>query len=182
MKFFDKSQLVSTSPAIIEKAKEFTNQVIGTVDYSDSQQSNKQKVWHDHFISKIGEEAVYKIYTQFTDNITKPDYKIYHGKNKNWDADIKVNNVDLAVKTQTKSSADKFGLSWTFQWGLHRKDIILDQPDSWVCFVKCDDTNSRYNCIVYPAMQIKYIIFGEPKIARLRGEKKVVYAKDNNII
>lgn len=168
--------------AIIDKAKEFTNKVIGTIDYSDSRQSNKQKVWKDHFISKIGEEAVYKTFSKFTNNVTEPDYKIYYEKDKSWDADLKVNNIGLAVKTQAKSSADKFGLSWTFQYGSYRKDIILDDPDAWVCFVQCNDINNKYNCIVYPPLQIKFIKFGEPRLQKLRGEKKVVYAQDNNMI
>lgn len=85
----------------------------------------------------------------------------------------------IASKTQTKSSADKFGLSWTFQCGKQRKDTILDQPESWVCFVQCDDSNTQYNCIVYPPIQIEEIKFGKPKLLKLRGEKLVVYAEEN---
>ena len=179
MRFFENPYSVITPSSIIEKAKLFTDEVIGTVDYSDSQQSNKRKIWQDHFISKIGEEAVYQVFSQFTDNLTEPDYTIYFGKNKSWDADLKVNANDLAVKTQTKSSADKFGLSWTFQCGKQRKDTILDQPESWVCFVQCDDSNTQYNCIVYPPIQIEEIKFGKPKLLKLRGEKLVVYAEEN---
>ncbi|QSJ17601.1 hypothetical protein JYQ62_01595 [Nostoc sp. UHCC 0702] len=53
------------------------------------------------------------------------------------------------------------------------------KPDSWVCFVHCNDIDNSYNCIVYPPRLIEEIVFGEPKLAKLRGEKLVVYAKDN---
>jgi hypothetical protein len=157
--FFEKPYLIKTSPEIIEKARTFTNQVITTVNYLDSKQFNQTKVWQDHFISKIGEEAVYQVFAQFTEQIIPPDYTIYQGKNKSWAADLNVNGIDLAVKTQTKTSANKFGLSWTFQAGLFRRDRILDQPEAWVCFVQCDDTNKNYHCLVYPPMQIKTLMF-----------------------
>ncbi len=181
LRFFEKPYLFKPTPTVFEKIKLFTDQVIGTVDYQDSKQFNRIKVWNDYFIGKIGEEAVYAAFHQFTDNVTKPDYNIYYGRNKNWNADLKVNGIDLSVKTQSKSSANKYGLSWTFQCGKYRRDIILDDLSAWVCFVNCNDTDDYYECVVYPPLQIKEIVFGEPKLARLRGEKKVVYAEDNGL-
>lgn len=181
LRFFEKPYLFKPTPAIFEQIKLFTNQVIGTVDYKDSKQFNRIKVWKDYFIGKIGEEAAYAAFLEYIDDVTKPDYNIHYGKNKNWNADLKVNGIDLSVTTQSKSSADKYGLSWTFQCGKYRRDIILDDPSAWVCFVKCDDTDDYYKCVVYPPLQIKQVVFGEPKLARLRGEKKVVYAEDNGL-
>ncbi|BAZ18658.1 hypothetical protein NIES4071_105430 (plasmid) [Calothrix sp. NIES-4071] len=181
LRFFEQPYLFKPTPTVFEKIKIFTDQVIGTVNYKDSKQFNRIKVWKDYFIGKIGEEAVYAAFQRFTDNVTKPDYNIYHGKNKSWDADLKVNEIELSVKAQSKSSADKYGLSWTFQCGKYRRDIILDDLSAWVCFVKCNDTDDYYECVVYPPLQIKEIVFGEPKLARLRGEKKVVYAEDNGL-
>lgn len=182
MKYFKEPQHLETTQDVVEKAEKFTNQVIGTVNYSDSRQSNQVKVWTDHFISKIGEEAVYEVLKKYTDNVVEPDYTIYEGKAKSWDADLKVNGIDLAVKTQSKSAANRYGLSWTFQSGGFRKDPILNRPNDWVCFVLCDDTNNSYNCTIYPPIQIKELVFGEPRLAKLKGEKKVVYAKDNNFL
>lgn len=179
MKYFSEIQHIQLTRDIIEKCGQFANRVISTVDYSDSRQFNKSKVWQDKFIGKIGEEAVYQVFKRFTDNITKPDREIYVGRAKSWDADIKVDDVDLAIKTQSKSSSDRYGLSWMFQAGQRRRDSILDKPDAWVCFVLCDDTQKLYECTVHPAMQIKDLSFGEPKLKKLRGEKKVVYAEDN---
>lgn len=181
MRFFNKLQDVKTSHLSFEKAKKFAVAVINTVDYRDSSQSNKNKVALDHFISKIGEEAVFSVFSQFTTDITPPDYKIYEARRKSWDPDLMVEQEALAVKTQTKSSAEKFGLSWTFQCGGRRRDTILDMPEAWVCFVKCNDEDGSYNCIVYPPHQIKELTFGQPKLQKLRGEKLVVYAKNNGL-
>ncbi|MEM7595672.1 MAG: hypothetical protein AAF383_29920 [Cyanobacteria bacterium P01_A01_bin.83] len=90
-----------------------------------------------------------------------------------------IDGVDLAVKTQLKSSVNRHGLSWMFQYGRYRKDTILDEPEAWVCFVQCNYRDRSYDCIIYPPLQIKNIVFSEPKLAKLKSEKKVVYAKDN---
>lgn len=164
--------------SIIQKAQRFAASVVDTVNYGDSRQVNRRKIGQDHFISKIGEEAVYSIFCGYF-SLVKPDYRIYQGKQKSWDADLKINGQDLAVKTQAKSSATRYGLSWMFQWGRFRKDQVLNDPHAWVCFVQCNDTDGTYNCTVYSPLQIKDIIFGEPKLSRLRGEKKVVYANSN---
>jgi len=80
------------------------------------------------------------------------------------------------VKTQTQEAAERFGLSWTFQWGQQRRDPVLLDPDAWVCFVLFAETLSH--CWVYPACQIQELTLADPRLARLKGEKKVVYAQD----
>jgi hypothetical protein len=86
-----------------------------------------------------------------------------------------VDGLGLAVKTQATSLARKFGLSWTFQAGTYRKDPILNNPNAWVCFVEFNETTRQ--CRVFPPYQIKELTFGEPKLEKLRGSKKVVYAE-----
>ncbi|MEM9770568.1 MAG: hypothetical protein AAF889_03020, partial [Cyanobacteria bacterium P01_D01_bin.73] len=102
--------------------------------------------------------------------------EIYDAPQKSWDADLYVDSVPLAVKTQTQAMANRFGLSWTFQAGSQRgrRDPILDIPEAWVCFVKYDE--AAQTCWVYAPRQIATLRFGEPKLAKLRGFKKVVYA------
>jgi hypothetical protein len=162
----------------IDLAKEFAKAVVETTNYSDSNQYKKEKIEFDHFISKIGEEAVCKIFKNFTDSVTEPDYTIYMGNYKSWDSDLKVQNTTIAVKTQANSNAEKYGLSWTFQSSPNRTDPILNSKDAWVCFVECYDDN-EYKCKVFPPRQINELHFSEPKLDHLKGKKKVVYAKDN---
>ncbi len=177
MRIFGLKQNVKLDDAVILRARQFAESVIDTVDYRDSNQPFREKVQLDHFISKIGEEAVGNVFRQYGCEVTGPDYRIYDGKQKSWDCDLRIDGIGLAVKTQSASAAKKYGLSWTFQDAPKRRDIILDQPDAWVCFVLCDDFNS-HNCVVYPVLQIHQLSFRPPRLAHLHGKKQVVYSDD----
>ena len=177
MKLFIQPQNVKIVAAIIKEAENFADDVIGTVDYADSNQSDKNKIRDDHFISKIGEEAVKIVFRKLGKAVTSPDYKIYRDKRKSWKEDLKIDNIPMAVKTQRRSTALIFGLSWTFQCSDTRSDPILQRPEAWVCFVEYDDLHGQ-ECIVYPPRQIRELIFKPPRKQSLRGMKKVVYADD----
>ena len=176
MKFYNAVQKVALSESILVKAKQFANEVVATTNYSDANQTQVDKIINDHFVSKLGEEAVKMVMSRYTE-VKGPDYEIYGAKQKSWDSDLFINGFGLAVKTQTTSAAIRYGLSWTFQNGIKRKDIILQQPAAWVAFVEYDDTHEPYQtCFVLPPFQIKELSFDEPKLAHLKGHKKVVYA------
>ncbi len=174
MKYYNSIQKVQVDQEAVEKALKFAKSVVSTTNYSDSHQESIEKITNDHFISKIGEEAVRIVFSRYT-QVQGPDYAIYHGKLKSWDDDLYINNAGLAVKTQKKSTADRFGLSWTFQCGFFRRDTILDNPEAWVVFVKYYD-DKPHVCEVFPPFQMKELILGEPKLLKLKGSKKVVYA------
>ena len=158
----------------IRRAHEFSLKVTPTVNYKDSNQNKFNKVKDDHFVSKIGEEAA-KIVLSVFGKVTGPDYAVYHGKLKSWDHDLFIHNIGIAVKTQRRTNALKYGLSWTFQSGEKRRDTILYNPNAWVIFVEYNDQHP-YNCNVYPPLQIKQLTFKEPKLPHLKDYKKVVYA------
>ena len=174
MKYFHTVQQVTIDEAIISRAKAFATQVTATTNYADANQFSTAKITNDHFISKIGEEAAKMVLCNYAP-VVGPDYTIYHGKAKSWADDLYVNGIGLAVKTQQRSAALRFGLSWTFQAGPARCDIIVKKPDAWVLFVEYDDTSGNL-CYVYPPFQMKELILGEPVLQKLRGFKKVVYA------
>ena len=176
MKFYQAVQKILLSEEIIYKAKQFAKAVAATTDYSDSNQMRIDKIIKDHFVSKAGEEATKIVMRRFA-VVRGPDYCIYPAKEKSWEADLFINTIPLAVKTQTTSAAMRYGLSWTFQDGINRKDMILRQPEAWVVFVEYDDIHEPYQtCFVLPPFQIKELVFGQPKLAYLKGHKKVVYA------
>ncbi|MGI8892724.1 MAG: hypothetical protein ACR2GN_04615 [Bacteroidia bacterium] len=180
MKFFDKITEIEIPSELIEKAKKFAVAVVGTINYSDSFQFSKEKITDDHFISKIGEEAVKLAYVPYA-TVKGPDYSIYEAKYKSWSSDLFINETGLAVKTQKRSAALRYGLSWIFQAGTSRRDRILNMPEAWVCFVEFDDLKSGNQCLVYPPQQIKSLTFRHPVLARLKGHKQVVYASDLKI-
>lgn len=178
MRFYSTPQKVLIRPEEIDLAMKFAQQVVPTVNYQDSNQSNLLKIQDDHFISKIGEEAVRKVFLKFGQTVNGPDYAVYEGKSKSWEEDLFIGGKGLAVKTQKWSSAKRYGLSWTFQSSGRRKDPVLKSPESWVCFALCNDQNGTYHCVVFPPFQIGELVFKDPKLKHLLGKKQVVYYED----
>lgn len=174
MQYFNTIQQVAINHLTIQRAKNFARQVAITTNYADTNQLSAIKITNDHFISKIGEEAARLVLSSYAP-VTGPDYAIYHGKAKSWNDDLYINGTGLAVKTQKRSMAQKFGLSWTFQAGPTRSDIILKNPEAWVVFVEYDDFAGDI-CYVYPPLQMKTLTLAEPVLDKLKGFKKVVYA------
>lgn len=175
MRYFQTIQHVRLTASHANRAKHFAKEVVATTNYRDSRQWNSAKIEHDHFISKLGEEAVRLVFETFTKDVKGPDYTIYQKKQKSWAADLFIDSVPLAVKTQGAEAAKKYGLSWTFQAGSERRDPILAKPDAWVCFVGLE---SSTRAKVYPPCQIKDLKFREPKLAKLKDSKLVVYAEE----
>jgi hypothetical protein len=180
MKFFTTVQNVTIDRSIAEEAWSFANKVVRTTDYADNRQTNKKKVTLDHFTSKLGEAAVYIVLSEYG-SINPPDYNVYPAKQKSWSSDLYFEDISIAVKTQLRSQANRYGLSWVFQGGPQRRDTILDQPEAWVFFVECNDTKPNrdiYELYVYPPYQMKELNFGDPKRTDLIGQKLVVYADE----
>ncbi len=178
MRIFTSPQVITLNSGQIANARRFARAVVGTVDYRDSNQANHRKIEDDHFVSKLGEEAVRAAFEAAGAAVKPPDYTIYGGKEKSWEDDLTVNGIGLAVKTQKKSAALRYGLSWTFQASGIRTDPIVCRPDAWVCFVECDDTLAGFPCRVFPPCQIRELTFRPPKLPHLAGKKQVVYAAE----
>jgi hypothetical protein len=175
MSTFRTPQVVHLSPETVARATAFAEAVIDTVNYRDSNQTIRKKIHDDHFVSKLGEEAVCVIFKSRNCDVKGPDYYIYGGKQKSWSADLVINALDVAVKTQRRSAANRYGLSWTFQDSPKRRDPILDMHDAWVCLVVFEDLKPNYECMVYPLRKIKQLIFEAPRLSRLVGKKQAVY-------
>lgn len=178
MRFFETAIKTNLSEAVFVKARQFADAVIDTVNYCDSLQFNRAKIRDDHFVSKLGEEAVRQVFEIYNCSVQGPDYTIYKGKRKSWESDLYVNNLALAVKTQRKSAAERYGLSWTFQKSSFRTDPILQKPEAWVCFVEMNDLVENPYFTVFPAFQIKELPFKAPRLAKLADKKIAVYAED----
>ncbi len=164
----------------VKRAWEFANKVVTTVNYTDSNQHQTKKIIDDHFISKLGEEACKIILQQYAE-VKGPDYTIYDAPQKSWSDDLLINNIGVAVKTQRRTNARKYTLSWTFQSAKTRRDIILDKPDAWIVFVEYDDMHP-YNCYIFPPYQVTELTFNEPKLQYLKQSKKVIYAAELPVI
>jgi len=175
MPTFRTPQVVHLLPEAVARAKVFAEAVIDTVNYRDSNQAAKKKIHDDHFVSKLGEEAVRFVFIERNCEVKGPDYNIYPREQKSWSADLVINALDVAVKTQRRSAANRYGLSWTFQDSLKRRDPILDITDAWVCLVVYEDLKPDHICLVYPLRKIKQLIFEAPRLSKLVGKKQSVY-------
>ena len=175
MTTFQIPQKILIPETAYQRAMKFSEAVIETVNYRDSNQSIKEKVRDDHFVSKLGEEAVRILFEGRQCQVDGPDYGVYEAKRKSWAADLRVNGLEVAVKTQRRSAANRYGLSWTFQDSPERRDPILDMPDAWVCLVVFEDLQTENECLVYPLRKIKQLIFEAPRLAKLVGKKQAVY-------
>jgi hypothetical protein len=175
MPTFRTPQTVHLSSEAIQRAQDFAQAVADTVDYGDSHQTKKEKIYDDHFVSKLGEEAVRLVFESRHCTVEGPDYSIYESRQKSWSADLKINALDVAVKTQRRFVANRYGLSWTFQDSPKRRDPILSMPDAWVCLVVYEDLKLNYEFLVYPLRKVKQLIFEPPRLSRLVGKKQAVY-------
>jgi hypothetical protein len=175
MSTFRTPQTIRLPTEAVHRAKTFAEAVTDTVDYRDSNQSRKRKIRDDHFVSKLGEEAVRIVFEARKCTVEGPDYEIYQGKQKSWVADLKVNALEVAVKTQRRSAANRYGLSWTFQDSPKRRDPILSMSEAWVCLVVYEDLKPDFECLVYPLRKIKQLIFEAPRLSQLAGKKQAVY-------
>jgi hypothetical protein len=175
MSTFRTPQIVQLSPEVVSRAKAFAEAVIETVNYRDSNQTHKQKISDDHFVSKLGEEAARTVFEARHCVVEGPDYTVYESKQKSWDPDLKINTLEVAVKTQRRSTAQRYGLSWTFQDSPGRRDPILSMPEAWVCLVVFEDLKSGFECMVFPLRKIKQLFFEAPRLNKLVGKKQAVY-------
>ena len=181
MQVFTEAKHIYLDPKVFEKARAFAKAVTQTTNYRDSHQSNSQKIGRDHFISKLGEEAVKLVFEDLGQQVKGPDYTIYKAKQKSWQADLFINSTPLAVKTQSQVTAKRFTVSWIFQAGIYRCDSILKNPEAWVCFVSYNPVSYNQTvqtCTVYPPCQIKELSFREPRLEHLKASKKAVYLDD----
>lgn len=175
MSTFRTPQTIRLSPEEVARARAFAEAVVETVNYRDSAQTKKKKICDDHFVSKVGEQAVRLVFEARHCIVEGPDYTVYEDKQKSWRADLKINELEVAVKTQRRSVANRYDLSWTFQDSPRRRDPILSMPEAWVCLVVYEDLRPGYACSVYPLRKIKHLIFESPRLQRLVGKKQAVY-------
>ena len=101
MSAFQVPQVVCLPQEAISRARAFADAVIATVNYRDSNQTIKQKIHDDHFVSKLGEEAVRFVFEGRECVVKGPDYTVYTGKQKSWAADLTINALNVAVKNPT---------------------------------------------------------------------------------
>lgn len=111
-------------------------------DLYSQRNQNTSNLTEKIYKSKIAEWVVYKHLRACGYSCTYPDHKIYDSKDKSYDADLycHTKNTHIHVKSISKESADRYGLSWI----LESNDPIINKPQAnhWFALVQIDDVNS----------------------------------------
>ncbi|MBK6646405.1 MAG: hypothetical protein IPG44_11790 [Anaerolineales bacterium] len=160
-----------------ERARAFAFAVTGTVNYKDSNQDVIEKIRDDHFVSKLGEEAARILFEGRNCLVEGPDYGVYEAKRKSWAADLRVNDLEVAVKTQRRSAANRYGLSWTFGFA-QTAHPILDRPMHGSVWLYSEDLKEGTECVVHPLRKIKQLIFEAPALQDWSVKNQAVYLRD----
>ena len=134
-------------------------------EYTKRKQPNIDKVKLDIFNGKQAEILVYKYLISKRKEVSPPDFMIYTKFNKSFDADIKVINNSIHVKSCQNSSM--FPNSWLFE----PSDTLITHPleTDFLALVVLGDVNYMY------LTSAKGIVYNKP-IKNLN--KKVIYEKD----
>ena len=148
--------------------------------YKTRGQHNAKKIKTDIYNGRLAELAVYKHFYGIEGcDIGMPDFAVYNGSQKSYDADLFLmfneKKYNLHVKSQHIDQANSFGKSWSFQ----KNDSLINRPVKNDKVVLCTIINNSTVEINKPIQANKLTgVYGEPKLERLRHSKAVLYWKD----
>ena len=103
----------------IEKCQEFAKAQLETSKdhYARRRQTNPDKIIVDIVTGKLGEIAAARLLRSNEFKNKGPDFQIYEGRKKSFDADLSSGKFNFHCKAQNQESASKYGPSWILQWG-----------------------------------------------------------------
>lgn len=134
------------------------------------------KIRKDITNGAIAEYAAYEYLKSIGINTTAPDLAVYEGRRKSFSADLTAGGKTFHVKSQTKESADKYGLSWLFQE--QDKIITLPGENSYLVLCLVDGTDVHIKAIINEVELSEADVVSKPKIGRYAISKKAIYFAD----
>lgn len=173
------------SHPVIARADTFANDVLPTNlgAYKGRNQTDPATIFEQIKLGKIAEQAVYYTLKERGLYLTEPDFSIYKGRRKSYAPDITINaDIPLHVKAMSDIQAARFGLSWTFQYGGNSQDSEIFTPPYTGYVAFCEVKGLERKVIIHgiPLVSCLHMnkMWRDPKIARLKGIKTVIYAED----
>jgi hypothetical protein len=164
----------------IDKCEQFSLECAQTnlSRYKSRGQSVINKIVSDIFVGKMGECAVYLNKVSLGLECSEPDFNIYRGRQKSYDADLRSENRKLHVKTQSLNSATKYGTSWILQAKEGDADKLFKHRDdndfAVLCVMKSDTLVTILAEVSIIWLFVNHLI-EEPKIKFFIGTKKALY-------
>ena len=114
-----KKEIVRITEREVLKCTEFACQSVGTslAHYAKRGQTNQEKIINDIITGKLGEVAAYKMLKRKGIDVKYPDFEIYEGRKKSFDADMTdEQGRKYHCKSQSNESAKRYGCSWILQY------------------------------------------------------------------
>jgi len=118
---------IEVSRYYLDKCTRFADEQLETSKhlYAYRGESRIDKIREDIIVGKLGECAAYQYLDYLGFKVSRPDFKIYKGRRKSFDADFSCENGLFHVKSQSEVSRKRYGASWLVQ----RKDPMLQNPE-----------------------------------------------------
>jgi len=146
--------------------------------YRNRGQVSIDKVISDIFVGKMGECAVCIHKKSLGLKCSSPDFKIYKGRGKSYAADLRVGDKLIHCKTQSRRSADLYGISWILQAREGDADKLFKfrtLNDVAVLCVMLDDQTVSILAEVSITWLFDQGLIEEPKLKWFIGIKKAIY-------
>jgi hypothetical protein len=171
----------------MDEIREFAKKQFVTTlsQYKTRHQEDRAKIEYDCITGKTGEWGAYKYLISVGLNCTTPDMKIYQPLDKTWAEDMTCDGGRVNVKSQTDLQADRFGLSWTFQFsgdGGGNTDKIFKKYDprdlyifTKVTFNEDGSASVEIMSVIHVSSLFTLGLFDDPVNPKLVGIKKAVY-------
>lgn len=140
--------------------------------YARRGQLDKDTIIRQIVQGKIAELLVF-YHLQDSFKVKEPDFAIYRGKKKNYDADLTDGFLQFHIKSQSEESAQRYGTSWVFT----PTDPLVITPeaeDILVLVLTKHDTVRIVGFLSALTAQQKNL-YENPKLTRLIGHKVVLY-------
>lgn len=127
---------------------------------------NLDKIKEDIYVGKMGEVGVYLHLKGY--GCSKPDFAIYKGRRKSFDADLFVNQIPTHVKSQTKESANRYGNSYLFQ----KSDPVVINPNEDLFYGTLVEGNT---VTIIKECKINELTFEPCKVSWFNKTKVAIY-------
>lgn len=169
---------IDISKYYYNKCKKFATDRIDSSKklYAYRGEQKKDKMIEDIIIGTLGEWGAYKYLISKSIKVGSPDMKIYKNKRKSFAADLKSDEYNFHVKSQSKISLERYGASWLFQ----RSDYIIKEPgcNDYIIMTSLDNSTVEILGIVKASDIVEGNLFRECKVYTFRFTKVALYLND----
>jgi hypothetical protein len=169
----------------IKKCEEFAHAQLETSkeQYARRNQRNLDKIVKDITTGKLGEIGAYRLLSSNGFNVSKPDFEIYAGRRKSFDADLCATEFHGHCKSQNIDSADKYGISWILQYGgrgYGHTDKLFKQrsKEDYLIPSLVHEKEVEIFGIIPVDLLFERDLVKEPRVAWLADTKRAIYYED----